>query len=421
VRALAVAHAAGILHRDIKPGNIFLTSDDRAILTDFGIATVEGQATITRSGMLVGSPGYIAPERLRGELPGPQSDLWSLAATLYRAVEGIPPHAGDNHMIVLTKVLTEDPRPPAVAGELAPLLLHMLAKDPRSRPEPGVVEEVLARVAAGSESGAIPLPPPPPPPPQAEAATTADASWRPPGRRSRPKLLAPLFAVGVALLVALATVVFIQSRQQPETVSAPGTASPASTPTPTASVTPTTAAAKFTVPIDFCTIVTIGQVRQLIPQYKKSKGKNAGTEDSPACNWDAPGAGIELRLVDSALDSSDPWGKSPEDAHDSYMSRFQTLQEGSKKVIWHYSGIGGESITSGPRSKAEALKGIGDEAFVADLKGRLGAQQTQVVFRISNIIVEVAHADVTNKTGSQKIHDKAVQMARWASESLSRR
>ncbi|MEO3804541.1 serine/threonine-protein kinase [Nonomuraea sp. B1E8] len=118
--ALATAHAAGVLHRDIKPGNIFVGEDGAPVLTDFGIATVEGQATIIESGMLVGSPGYIAPERLRGERPGPQSDLWSLAATLYEAAEGEPALPGGDAMAVLAAVLTEEALPPRRSGSCCP-------------------------------------------------------------------------------------------------------------------------------------------------------------------------------------------------------------------------------------------------------------------------------------------------------------
>ncbi|WP_049568058.1 serine/threonine-protein kinase, partial [Nonomuraea sp. SBT364] len=154
--ALTLAHAAGILHRDIKPANVFVSDDGSPVLTDFGIATVEGQATLTQSGMLLGSPGYIAPERLRGERPGPQSDLWSLAATLYASLEGEPAHPGEDGMAVLARVLTEDPRPPQRSG---PLLTRMLARDPAARPPSSAVRDTLAAVAGGV------TPPPRPPPP----------------------------------------------------------------------------------------------------------------------------------------------------------------------------------------------------------------------------------------------------------------
>ncbi|TDC88768.1 serine/threonine protein kinase, partial [Nonomuraea deserti] len=193
--ALATAHAAGVLHRDIKPGNIFLGEDGAPVLTDFGIATVEGQATITQSGMLVGSPGYIAPERLRGERPGPQSDLWSLAATLYEAAEGEPAHPGGDAMAVLARVLTEEARPPRRSGPLGPLLTRMLAREPAQRPAPELVRRTLASVAEDAE----------PPPLPAPAALPAGRSTRPfPGMDGRRRRLG-LAAGAAALLVVAGT------------------------------------------------------------------------------------------------------------------------------------------------------------------------------------------------------------------------
>ncbi|MBZ4324216.1 serine/threonine-protein kinase, partial [Streptomyces huiliensis] len=91
LRALRSAHAAGVLHRDVKPANVLLQDDGRVVLTDFGIALVEGTGTLTRTGDVIGSPDYLAPERALGKHPGTPSDLWSLGATLYAAVEGMSP------------------------------------------------------------------------------------------------------------------------------------------------------------------------------------------------------------------------------------------------------------------------------------------------------------------------------------------
>ncbi|MFR9675679.1 serine/threonine-protein kinase [Streptomyces sp. TR02-1] len=150
--ALAAAHRAGVLHRDVKPGNILLAHDGRAVLTDFGIAAVEdpgdGAAThLTRSGELVGSLDYLAPERARGEEPGPASDVWSLGATLYAAVEGSSPFRRTSTWSTLNAIVTEQPADPRNAGALEPALRTLLEKDPARRPDAAAAADLLRRVA----------------------------------------------------------------------------------------------------------------------------------------------------------------------------------------------------------------------------------------------------------------------------------
>ncbi|GAC1608387.1 MAG: hypothetical protein NVS3B26_05100 [Mycobacteriales bacterium] len=131
--ALEAAHAQGIVHRDVKPGNVLLRADGRVVLTDFGIATFAGDSSITSTGLLLGSPSYIAPERARGETPGPPSDLWSLGATLFTAVEGRPPYDKGDPLPTLTAVITGDHSPFVAAGPLVPVLTGLLEKDPSRR------------------------------------------------------------------------------------------------------------------------------------------------------------------------------------------------------------------------------------------------------------------------------------------------
>ncbi|AIS00057.1 serine/threonine-protein kinase [Streptomyces glaucescens] len=130
---LRSAHREGILHRDVKPSNVLIADDGRVVLTDFGIAQVEGDPSITSTGMLVGAPSYISPERARGHKPGPAADLWSLGGLLYAAVEGTPPYDKGSAIATLTAVMTEPLEEPKNAGPLRDVIYGLLTKDPAQR------------------------------------------------------------------------------------------------------------------------------------------------------------------------------------------------------------------------------------------------------------------------------------------------
>ncbi|MEH0576325.1 serine/threonine-protein kinase [Streptomyces sp. B21-108] len=130
---LRSAHREGILHRDVKPSNVLIAEDGRVVLTDFGIAQVEGDPSITSTGMLVGAPSYISPERARGHKPGPAADLWSLGGLLYAAVEGAPPYDKGSAIATLTAVMTEQLEEPKNAGPLKDVIYGLLTKDPARR------------------------------------------------------------------------------------------------------------------------------------------------------------------------------------------------------------------------------------------------------------------------------------------------
>ncbi|MFJ4670187.1 serine/threonine-protein kinase [Kitasatospora purpeofusca] len=150
VKALQQAHAAGIVHRDLKPDNVLLMGD-RVILTDFGIAHMADATTaLTRTGAVIGTPAYMAPEQLEGRPAAPANDLWALGATLYSAVEGEAPFSGDTFGALCVAVVTKEPRPAVRAGALAPLLGALLAKDPAARP---TAEQALAALEAVARAG----------------------------------------------------------------------------------------------------------------------------------------------------------------------------------------------------------------------------------------------------------------------------
>lgn len=148
---LRAAHAAGIQHRDIKPGNILLRPDGTPVLTDFGIAAIQGATTLTVSGAVIGTPEYMAPERVSGEEGGPAADLWSLALTLYAAVEGHNPMRRGNTLATLAAVLSEEVPPPGRAGPLTEALTAVLVRDPAARPDAGALDRLLAEAGAGAE------------------------------------------------------------------------------------------------------------------------------------------------------------------------------------------------------------------------------------------------------------------------------
>ncbi|MFC8126665.1 serine/threonine-protein kinase [Streptomyces sp. NPDC057302] len=217
--ALRAAHDAGVLHRDVKPGNVLIANDGRVVLTDFGIAVVEGSSALTMTGEVVGSPEFLAPERALGRKPGPESDLWSLGVLLYAAVEGSSPFRQDTPLSTLRAVVDEELPPPRNAGPLTPVIEGLLQKDPAARISAAEAENQLRLVAAGgTPQPATPLPymptvtsqqqqqqqhqGPAPYPPGGQEPVVATTTTVPPTRSRRTVLI--LTAGLVALALALA-------------------------------------------------------------------------------------------------------------------------------------------------------------------------------------------------------------------------
>ncbi|MEU1039734.1 serine/threonine-protein kinase [Streptomyces sp. NPDC005907] len=224
--ALRAAHAAGVLHRDVKPGNVLLSNDGRVVLTDFGIATVEGSSALTMTGEVIGSPEFLAPERALGRTPGPESDLWSLGVLLYAAVEGNSPFRHDTPLSTLRAVVDEELPPPHRAGPLAPVIEGLLRKDPADRIPAERAEEDLRLIGAGGSprTGSSPAPrsptvvafpheaptPPRPVPAHMPGPATADTAGpvRPDrGRRAAFAVIAGLAALALALAGLVYTLV----------------------------------------------------------------------------------------------------------------------------------------------------------------------------------------------------------------------
>ena len=221
--ALRAAHAEGIVHRDVTPANVLVGPDERAVLTDFGIARAAGSPTLTNVGTLVGSPSYIAPERARGKPSGAPGDLWGLGASLYAAVEGHPPFERPHALATLTAIVADEPELASHAGPLWPLISALLHKEPEARPDEGETEQMLRDVARGetthvmSGEPRIPVPvvPAPPAPDAPSAPVEPPAPPREPGSSrswgSRAGLVAGALLAALAAAGVIVTLVLTSS------------------------------------------------------------------------------------------------------------------------------------------------------------------------------------------------------------------
>jgi eukaryotic-like serine/threonine-protein kinase len=191
--ALEAAHQAGIIHRDVKPGNVMVPERGTAKLADFGIASLQGDPQLTSTGLVIGSPAYMAPEQAKGEASGPPADFWALGATMFYAVEGQPPFDRGTSIATLAAVVNDPPRRPERAGPLTPLLTALLDKDPRSRPTgPALraeLDRLTTRPAPPTEvlpihgpGRSVPLPTPPVGPGDTQEHPTPPSAPLPPGR-----------------------------------------------------------------------------------------------------------------------------------------------------------------------------------------------------------------------------------------------
>jgi serine/threonine protein kinase len=266
--ALEVSHRKGVVHRDVKPGNVLMTKDGRAILTDFGIATMAGDPALTSTGVVLGSPAYMSPERARGLKPGPEADMWSLGATLYAAAEGRPPYDGDNALGTLTSVISDPVEPPRVGGPLAEAILGLLEKEPAERMSSSRTRALLERAAAdrsviaaattvaaaadldrASRTEALPVAAAAAPPPARDAAPPLWRDVDEPPPASRPRSSAWVVIALLAVLAILAGLGWAAMRDDSPNTSAASdpTTTPSTKQTPSTSA-PQTSASQETQP-----------------------------------------------------------------------------------------------------------------------------------------------------------------------------
>lgn len=195
LEGLSAAHASGVVHRDVKPGNVMVLEDGGVKLADFGIASITGDPQLTSTGMILGSPAYMAPEQATGAPVTAAADIWSLGATLYLAVEGEPPFGKADTISTLTSVVHDPPRLPLRAGPLSPALDRFLAKDPARRPDVAEAIRLLAAVPSGAVQA-----------PQTQVVEVPPTQQRPGRRRSPLALVTALVVLALVLGLGLAAV-----------------------------------------------------------------------------------------------------------------------------------------------------------------------------------------------------------------------
>lgn len=359
--ALAAAHATGILHRDVKPANVLVKPDGQVILTDFGIATLAGDTALTQTGKLTGSPGYMAPERLRGESERPESDLWSLGATLYTAVEGRRAFTRDNPAAVMAAVLMYEPDPMTHAGPLAPVLTGLLDKDPVRRCTGAEAAARLHAIAAGTA------------PPQHTVAMRT--------RRSRmPVALVALGAVLVGALVAGTGFAVWNddgrkdpdsTRVSPQVSPQRGVAAPA---------------ALFSADPKACDLLTLEQARTLLGGSPKQQ-----FQTKSACLWMRQDNGTVINLVATRFTGTQI-----------AQTAFVQMRDQMKEEPQRYAGT---RLRVGPAVGDESFSHTRREVIVQPI------YRTQVLFRTANVVVTVYH---TGHSAGFRTADQAAHLVATA-------
>ncbi|MER5267023.1 protein kinase [Actinosynnema sp. NPDC002837] len=319
--ALAAAHRAGVVHRDIKPGNVLIGADGTVKITDFGISRAVGDVTVTRTGMLAGTLAYLAPELARGADPTPAADVFSLGATLYAVVEGRPPFdGGDNDLGMLHRIAGGRVVPPRRSGPLTAVLTRLLANDPAARP----TAERASRELAALTGAASPTPTPPTPTPPAPTPPGAVPAVSAPPTRAMPPAYAPT-AIGAPSMTAqpmtaqpmtalplTAPPMTAQPMTGPPVTARPMTAPPASDPGRRRWVVPALAAA---VVVAVAATVLITSLLDSTGQSATPATSDPATTRAEPSDTDAPGtdAPADVPTADAPV-TSEPYTTSEEAA-----------------------------------------------------------------------------------------------------------
>ncbi|WP_084956922.1 serine/threonine-protein kinase [Thermoactinospora rubra] len=371
LEALAAAHAQGLQHRDVKPGNVFLTDSGRVVLTDFGIARQEGQATLTQAGTMIGSPGFIAPERLEGHPGGPASDLWSLGATLFYAVEGRSAYEGGPAERI--RATLSAPPPPA-RGPLGPLIAAMMARHPAARPDAATAIHALRQLAAG------------------QAVHVSEATV--PSRRPRRTKLVVALVCAAALLVAGSVTALTLTGRTPAK--------------PTA----------YTVPFDVCGLLTGEQTAQLLGTSRTVKPLPGNGEEGPLCGWALPQIGVQVQ-VQKDSDAPHPWAMTAQRARSLLISQARDAER-MEETTWGWPEIGVKGVKA-KRTPVRWFKGLGEEAFAFELAGPDGRVHTAVVFfRAANLVFRVDHTTLLERATDETVKQTGLRAATLVEEALTR-
>lgn len=397
--ALAAAHAKGVLHRDVKPQNVLLDADGNAVLTDFGIAAVVGATRgLTQDGSLIGTLGYVAPERMSGGKAVPASDLWSLGATLYHAVEGRPAYGAEDPATVVAAVLTRGPDAPRRAGPLWPVIEGLLNRDPDLRLGADESRKRLQAVASGrsepsaaSETSTVRLPGPTPDPP----TKVETALMPPPSLRARLRHRMALVTTGAVAVVAVIVLAAWLATSNGGSATAQGdgsTTTPAAQPSASqASPSPTPPAARFRLAPNVCKgrSKKSTPIRQLVPQAAPNYEKWTEVSDDVTCKWENLKKG----------DKSFSWPELQISA-----KRYDDVDEAA-------SDFATDQFYHRDDDVIKSLNGLGDNAFFAH-KERGFPYGVEVGVRISNVFIAVSYEYDSDKTLKKSDEEMIMTLAR---------